>query len=261
MYYSYIEIEYIATNFSPARTDLALKLLKVSKAQGARERNEPTGFCGARSRERRRQKEGTVLPQRRGIKIVKPHKSAISRIAQDAFNTGHNKCAAQFLHSRKNVANYLQSSSTAEGYLVAETVCTGRKQVIELPAGVDENASDAADLAVIRTEEVKSVAKRQQKLEEVLKKGFAPMYEQCLQDIKEKLKLTEDWEVALKNQSLHDLIQNLKHICIGFDDHKQEVFNLVQALRALFLYTQSKKETVEEYGHNLKSFWDMVEVF
>jgi hypothetical protein len=27
MYYSYIEIEYVATNFSPARTDLALKLL------------------------------------------------------------------------------------------------------------------------------------------------------------------------------------------------------------------------------------------
>ncbi len=27
MYYSYVEIEYVATNFSPARTDLALKLL------------------------------------------------------------------------------------------------------------------------------------------------------------------------------------------------------------------------------------------
>jgi hypothetical protein len=28
MYYSYVEIEYIATSFSPARTDLALKLLR-----------------------------------------------------------------------------------------------------------------------------------------------------------------------------------------------------------------------------------------
>ncbi len=28
MYYSYIEIEYVATSFSPARTDLAVKLLK-----------------------------------------------------------------------------------------------------------------------------------------------------------------------------------------------------------------------------------------
>ncbi len=30
MYYSYIEIEYIATSFSPTRTDLALKLLNLA---------------------------------------------------------------------------------------------------------------------------------------------------------------------------------------------------------------------------------------
>jgi hypothetical protein len=30
MYYSYIEIEYVATSFSPARMDLALKLLRNS---------------------------------------------------------------------------------------------------------------------------------------------------------------------------------------------------------------------------------------
>ncbi len=29
MYYSYVEIEYVATSFSPARTDLALKLLRI----------------------------------------------------------------------------------------------------------------------------------------------------------------------------------------------------------------------------------------
>ncbi len=29
MYYSYVEIEYVATSFSPARTDLALKLLMI----------------------------------------------------------------------------------------------------------------------------------------------------------------------------------------------------------------------------------------
>jgi hypothetical protein len=27
MYYSYVEIEFVATSFSPARTDLAVKLL------------------------------------------------------------------------------------------------------------------------------------------------------------------------------------------------------------------------------------------
>jgi hypothetical protein len=32
-------------------------------------------------------------------------------------------------------------------------------------------------------------------------------------------------------------------------------------LKALFLYAQSKKESVEEYGRNPKSLWDTVEVF
>ncbi len=29
MFYSYVEIEYVVTSFSPARTDLALKLLNI----------------------------------------------------------------------------------------------------------------------------------------------------------------------------------------------------------------------------------------
>jgi hypothetical protein len=45
------------------------------------------------------------------------------------------------------------------------------------------------------------------------------------------------------------------------DNHKQDIFNLVQVLRSLFLYTQSGKEMVEEYGRNLKSLWDTVVAF
>ncbi len=57
-----------------------------------------------------------------GINMVKPHKLAISEIANNTFNTGHNKFVAQFMELQKNVANYLQWSSAAEGYLVVETV-------------------------------------------------------------------------------------------------------------------------------------------
>ena len=52
---------------------------------------------------------------------------------------------------------------------------------------------------------------------------------------------------------LHNLINKIERICVGFDDHKQEVFNLVQALKTLFLYTQTEKESVDEYTHNFKS--------
>ena len=71
----------------------------------------------------------------------------------------------------------------------------------------------------------------------------------------------ENWEATQKEQLLHKLISKVERICVGFDNHKQEVFNLVQALKMLFLYTQGEKEVVEEDGQNFKSLWDMVEVF
>ena len=39
------------------------------------------------------------------------------------------------------------------------------------------------------------------------------------------------------------------------------VFNLVQSLKTLFLYTQSEQDTVEEYARNFQSLWDTVEAF
>jgi hypothetical protein len=104
---------------------------------------------------------------------VKPDKLAISEIANDTFNTGHNKFATQFTESQKNIANYLERSLVAEGYLVAETVRTGKKQTIKLPAAMDKNRPDKDNLNIIRNEEIKSVAKRRQKLRELLVKGFA----------------------------------------------------------------------------------------
>jgi hypothetical protein len=181
--------------------------------------------------------------QGRGVDhSTKPFKSTILEIMEPTFNTGENKYAAQFTQSREEVANYLQRTLAEEGYLVAETVQTGKQQIIPLPAPIDPNAEDKVDLEIIRTKEVKIIAKRQQKLQELLKKGYTTVYGQCLQQVRDKLKSTKNWEVTEKEQSLHVFISEVEKICVGFDDHKQEVFNLVQALRALFLYTQNKKD-------------------
>ncbi len=62
-------------------------------------------------------------------------------------------------------------------------------------------------------------------------------------------------------QFLDELIKRIEKICAGLDDHKQSVFNLVQSLKTLFLYTQSEQDTVEEYARNFQSLWDTVEAF
>ncbi len=99
------------------------------------------------------------------------------------------------------------------------------------------------------------------KLEELLKKGYATVYIQCSQEVCNKLENTDDWEKAQKEQSPHDLIQKIERICVGLDNHKQEVFNLVQSLKTLFLYSQREKDTGKEYGQNFKSLWKTVKAF
>ncbi len=66
----------------------------------------------------------------------------------------------------------------------------------------------------------------------------------------------KDWETVQATQFLNELIKKIKKICVGFDNHKQLVFNLVQSLKTLFLYTQLEKDTVEEYARNFRSLWD-----
>ena len=145
--------------------------------------------------------------------------------------------------------------------MVAKTVWTGRKQMIPLPAAVDANAPDAADLKIIRGKEVKTIAKRRLKLQDSLKKGYATIYDQCLQEVRDKLVAMDDWDKTQRNQSLHELIQKIERICVGFDNHKQAVLNLVQVLKTLFLFTQGEKDTIDEYGRNFQSLWDTVEAF
>ena len=193
--------------------------------------------------------------------MAEAYESPITEIAKYTFNTGENKFAAQFTESPERVAGYVQRSGMEESYLVAETIRTGMAQTIALPPPVDTNAPDKVDLEVICIEVVKSIAKRQQKLEESIKKGYATVYDQCSQEVRDKLKATRDWETLQAAQSLDELIKRIEKICVSFDDHKQSVFNLVQSLKTLFLSTQLEKDTVEEYTRNFWSRWDTVEAF
>ena len=145
--------------------------------------------------------------------------SAISEIANETFHTGQNKFAAQFTQSRKNVANYLQCTVADEGYLVVETIRTGKQQIIALPPPVDANAMDADDQKIIREEAVRAIAKKKVKLDNALKKGFVTVYDQCSLEVRDKLEASDEWDKVQREQLLHDLISKIERICVGFDDH------------------------------------------
>ena len=85
------------------------------------------------------------------------------------------------------------------------------------------------------------MTKRRITLNQDLKKGFDTVYDQCSQEVRDKLESSDRWETVQTDQSLHKLILKIEQICVGFDDQKQEVYNLVQAMKTLLLYTQTEK--------------------
>jgi hypothetical protein len=59
-----------------------------------------------------------------------------------------------------------------EGYLVAQTVQTGERQIIKLPAAVDPNSPTAADDEVIRQELVKGHGEKTNEVKRVPDEGI-----------------------------------------------------------------------------------------
>jgi hypothetical protein len=185
-------------------------------------------------------------------------KSAISEITHGTFNNGQNKFAAQFMQSQKNVTNYLQRTSAVEGYLVAETDRTGknRRSTFPLPLTRAHLTLMIKDYLRRRGQED---CKEKAKIRGVPEEGVRHHIQSMLAGSQGQA--GGDQRLTQRDQSLHKLISKIERICVGFDYHKQEVFNLVQALKTLFLYSQSDKETVEEYSRNFRSLWDTMEAF
>ena len=149
-------------------------------------------------------------------------------------------------------------SSLGEGFLVAQVIRTGAEQTIAMPTAAGTNN---VDVVIVRTEQVRALDKRRVKVDSLIKRGFATLYNQSSEQVKTKLEATNRWENTQNNQLLHELVAKIDHICVGFDNHKEEVFNLAQAPKSLMIYSQGEKETVNEYVQSFKSHWGMYSVF
>ena len=138
--------------------------------------------------------------------VSKAFKSPIVEITSDTFNTSQSKFSGRFTQSRKNIASYVQRSFGKEAYLVAQTIRTGVLQTIDIPPPFPENDPEADDLVIIREEVVRAVAKRRITLNQYLKKGFAKLYDQCSQEVRDKLESSDGWDTVQNDHSLHQLI-------------------------------------------------------
>ena len=88
---------------------------------------------------------------------------------------------------KKTIASYVQRSVGKEAYLVEQTIRAGVLQAIDISPPVPANDPDADDLAIVRVEVARAAAKRRITLNQDIKKGFDTVYDQCSQELRDKL--------------------------------------------------------------------------
>ena len=88
-------------------------------------------------------------------------------------------------------------------------------------------SEEGTDTTAARVEEARIIVTKIMKLQSFIPRGFAMVYNQCFDLVKTKLQGLTGWEATQTNQTLHKLINTIKRICVGFNDHYQGVYTLV----------------------------------
>ena len=79
--------------------------------------------------------------------------------------------------------------------------------------------------------------------------------------MKSCLKTVDKWDTIKSDCSLHDLIKAIQKICVGHDDTNQDMYNVVQACKNMFLFRQDDTTSTEDYVRDFKSYWDTCEAY
>ena len=106
-----------------------------------------------------------------------------------------------------------------------------------------------------------AIGKRTVKLNGNLKKGFAIIYDECSKAVKFRLKTADNWDTIKDDQSLHLLIKAIQKICVDHNDTNQDMYNVVQACKHMFLFQQDNDTPTEDYIRDFKSYWDTCEAY
>jgi hypothetical protein len=106
------------------------------------------------------------------------------------------KNVVQLMQLQKNIGNYLQYTLATEGYLVAEMVRTGKGRLLRYPLSLTITHPMQKARKPSKAKKLKTIVKRRLKFGESLQKGYTTIYNQCSQEVKDKLEATNDWEMT-----------------------------------------------------------------
>ncbi len=165
------------------------------------------------------------------------YKTKTTGLEEDTYKVGEARFAAKFQKTTDNIALYVQRKYT-DGASVAFDMKTIIATIIVLPSMPASGASNAKTF--VWKEEYKEAKKKKNALEANNKKAFPLIYGQCSPKLVSKIKASNLWEQANKDQDVVQLLKIIRGYCCKFDEHQQNTWGLIAAkLRVSTFYQKS----------------------
>ncbi|KAL3810038.1 hypothetical protein ACHAXA_000207 [Cyclostephanos tholiformis] len=202
-------------------------------------------------------------PPRSSGPTKKEYTTKVVGLEADTFDVGNAKYAAKFQKSLDAIAIYIQREYKG-GPDVAKAIKEMAAPIIVPPSYPTPKGTppviDPGELYIWQ-QKVQATEKRQNLLDENIKRAYALVLGQCSPELVNKLKASNKYAMADADQDVVKLLLIVRGYCCRFDDHQQSTWALQGAKKQVELYYQGYDLDTTEYVENFMALVGVVETY
>lgn len=197
--------------------------------------------------------------------------SNVPELKDDIFDVGATSDPAKFTKSLKNIENYIQKTYKTPDDIV-KAIQQMKRPVLDYPkqpkrtayqdtatGDIDEDAFEMAKFAW--KEDYKDTRYRINKYNENESNAWALIYDQCTNELKNKLDGTIGYDKAKGDNDVIKLLTMIRGYCCQFDALNDEYMGIVKSLKNLFFFYQKENQQNADYHEDFMALVEVIEEY
>ena len=201
---------------------------------------------------------------------VSGYKSKVDGLKYNTFDVGASSDPAKYSKSLKSIETYIQKSYKRPDYIVKALQNMSRLQLSpptkpSKADHTDENGNpdkDLFDMAVYEWKEAhKDYLARKKRYQDNESNAWALLYDQCLPELKNKLKGTKGYDAAKDDNDIIELMKMVRSYCCQFDTLNDEYMSIVGAIKNLFFFWQKPDQANADYHEDFMALVKVIKEY
>jgi hypothetical protein len=200
------------------------------------------------------------------------YKSKVQELENNAFNVGTSSDPAKFSKLLKNIENYIQKTSKDPDDMV-KTIQQMKRVSLSYPEKPKKTDKDFCDsngdpdpdvfnmVVFAWKEDYKSMKSRMDRYKGNKSNAWVLIYDQCSEELKNKLKGTQDYDTAKSGNDVAKLLTMICGYCCQFDLLSNKYMVIVAAMKNLFYFFQEAEQSNAFYHEDFTAMLEVIEEY